>query len=660
MRNALGISGSLSLFLFAVAVSASSLPSSNDHLVTSLPGFKDSSGIKLGRNWAGYLPISENNDKNMLFYWLWEVESGAKEAPLIVWLNGGPGCSSMDGLFLENGPIKVSKIKADKKPSDGQLFEVKLNPYSWHYAANVMYIDQPVGTGFSFTKDQSFPNNLQEDSEQLWGFMQNFLRVHHEFVDRDIFLTGESYAGAYIPHFAKFCLEANSQFLKSGEYALPIKGAAIGSAFTDPYWQFAVTEYAFGAGLISKWQMQTLKEQEKLCHAALDSKIYDSKDCEKLFEKVRREADEPCVYDIRLYDSDSKLGGYPPGADLYAKYLNDAAVQYSIHVSNSNLVRFKECVDAPFDYLRKVEGKSQVEGVKMMLEKDIRVLLFAGQFDLICNHIGIENWVNHMEWSGAKDFQTTQRAVWKVDGKTAGYVQSGGGLDYILVKGAGHMVPMDVPEASLDLISRFIDGKTFADFTPNYISSKLQKSDWLAGESKESSETGESPQISPLKTESIHSCAEGRSSCVYKFVFFLLPGSMGGETVVNSILQEFSGRGNSSGLSYAHSIKDILVNDLSQAFNLPPSSVHIICFSIPSTEGLNGMQQSRVLVDTGITTLGNASLDTMASAWNDAHSALHTGVLTRNIDYSSPPSLQLSREITRSHSALARLSTSVL
>ncbi len=472
MINALGIPGFLCLVLFAVAVSAS-LPFADDHLVNSLPGFDKSSG-KLDRNWAGYVPISENNVNNMLFYWLFEAKSNAKEAPLVVWLNGGPGCSSMDGLFLEHGPITVS----EKKDETGQLYEVKLNPYSWNNLANMVYIDQPVGTGFSFTHNNVFANNFRDISGQLWGFMQNFLRIHDRFIGRDIYLTGESFAGSYIPHFAQFCLKANNN-LKDGELAIPIKGAAIGSPYTDPYTQFSVAEYAFGVGLISEGQMQTLKEHEKECQEEIDLEEPDLRVCDSLLNVVLKEAGAPCAYDIRLYDDELLPGRYPIGVCSYSKYLNDIDVQRNIHVSNFSPSVFEECTDPPFHHLQKanVKSKSQNVAVEEMLEKGIRVLLFVGQFDMIINHIGVEKWVNRMEWSKSTDFQAAKRAIWVVNEKTAGYIRSGGGLSYVIVRGAGHMAPKDLPEVTLDLISRFINGTTFADITPGVIYQK--RGNWI-------------------------------------------------------------------------------------------------------------------------------------------------------------------------------------
>lgn len=123
--------------------------SPDDHLVTNLPLLAE--GTLPTKHWAGLLPASPNNDK-YLFYWLFAPDTSQhedvqeREIPLVIWLNGGPGCSSMDGLFLENGPLRFEKAE-----SDGS-FKLVAAQHSWHKTpAYMLYIDQPVGTGLSFT-----------------------------------------------------------------------------------------------------------------------------------------------------------------------------------------------------------------------------------------------------------------------------------------------------------------------------------------------------------------------------------------------------------------------------------------------------------------------------------------------------------------------------
>ena len=109
----------------------------NSHLVTSLPLLPE--GVFKTNHWAGHLPASSDGDKK-LFYWLFEPSSDAQsdDTPLILWLNGGPGCSSMDGLWLENGPLRLKFV--------GGTWKIDVNEYSWHNApAWTLYVDQPVG-----------------------------------------------------------------------------------------------------------------------------------------------------------------------------------------------------------------------------------------------------------------------------------------------------------------------------------------------------------------------------------------------------------------------------------------------------------------------------------------------------------------------------------
>lgn len=175
--------------------------SPDDHLVKSLPLLAAEFPTQ---HWAGHLPASSNNDK-YFFYWLFAPSFSKttktipdEDIPLIIWLNGGPACSSMDGLFIENGPLRLVV-----NPTTG-AYEVVPAPTSWHMApAYTLYIDQPVGTGLSFTTSKMYPRNDKEVNKDFSYFLQSFFQLHADkFVDtntntvhRKIFFSGESYAG---------------------------------------------------------------------------------------------------------------------------------------------------------------------------------------------------------------------------------------------------------------------------------------------------------------------------------------------------------------------------------------------------------------------------------------------------------------------------------
>ncbi|KAH9910242.1 Alpha/Beta hydrolase protein, partial [Amylocystis lapponica] len=146
-----------------------------------------------GPSWAGLLPISNApNETRELFFWFFPPGPEGSLDDLIFWTNGGPGCSSLEGALQENGPISWSY---------GQAKATK-NEYSWSNLSSILYVEQPVGTGFS----QGVPNikNEYDLSVQLVGFLQQFLEVFSELKGKKFYLTGESYAGTYIPYIADY------------------------------------------------------------------------------------------------------------------------------------------------------------------------------------------------------------------------------------------------------------------------------------------------------------------------------------------------------------------------------------------------------------------------------------------------------------------------
>ncbi|CAE8711096.1 unnamed protein product, partial [Polarella glacialis] len=139
---------------------------------------------------SGYYTFGEK--KKQYFFWFFESRSDPANDPTVMWLTGGPGCSSMTGMLFENGPCKVSP--------DGET--THLNPYSWTTKANVMWVDQPPGTGFSKGTWDHDENGVAED---MYQFLQTLFKAMPHY-NTKFFVTGESYAGHYIPAVTWFCL----------------------------------------------------------------------------------------------------------------------------------------------------------------------------------------------------------------------------------------------------------------------------------------------------------------------------------------------------------------------------------------------------------------------------------------------------------------------
>ncbi|KAI7367488.1 alpha/beta-hydrolase [Hortaea werneckii] len=159
-------------------------------------------GFDIGESYAGTLSISGNaSDENALYFWYFPTDNEAAGDEIVIWLNGGPGCSSLDGLFQENGPFLWQS---------GTYSPIE-NPWSWTNVTNMVWIDQPVGTGFSPAAEgvPATIKNEKDVAEDFMGFWKNFMETF-DLVGRKVYLTGESYAGQYIPYIAHYMLEANN------------------------------------------------------------------------------------------------------------------------------------------------------------------------------------------------------------------------------------------------------------------------------------------------------------------------------------------------------------------------------------------------------------------------------------------------------------------
>jgi serine carboxypeptidase-like clade 2 len=146
--------------------------------------------------YAGYVTVDAAAGR-ALFYYLAEAAGNVSAAsrPLLLWLNGGPGCSSLGyGAMEELGPFRVK--------SDGKT--LYRNPYAWNNAANVLFLESPAGVGFSYsntTADYSRSGD-NKTAEDALLFLLNWMDRFPEYKGRDFYLAGESYAGHYVPQLA--------------------------------------------------------------------------------------------------------------------------------------------------------------------------------------------------------------------------------------------------------------------------------------------------------------------------------------------------------------------------------------------------------------------------------------------------------------------------
>ena len=166
----------------------------NEDEIKSLPGLSEPINFK---QYSGYLDITEGKH---FFYWFVESQKDPENAPVVLWLNGGPGCSSLFGNLGENGPFRVN--------SDGKT--LVLNPSSWNKVANVIYLESPVGTGYSYKDDKKYHNTDVSTAEDNHLVMEAFFKKYPNLKKNPFYITGESYAGIYIPMLAQQIFVKNS------------------------------------------------------------------------------------------------------------------------------------------------------------------------------------------------------------------------------------------------------------------------------------------------------------------------------------------------------------------------------------------------------------------------------------------------------------------
>uniref|UniRef100_A0A0N5C9R6 Carboxypeptidase n=1 Tax=Strongyloides papillosus TaxID=174720 RepID=A0A0N5C9R6_STREA len=190
-----------------------------DDLVNPVPGLIFKSNFK---TYSGYLNGSADGSWKM-HYMLTTSKTNPDTDPVLLWLNGGPGCSSFSGGFEELGPYYIN---SDNKT----LFE---NVYSWNEKANVLYLESPIGTGFSYsTKNISFDdaNDDQTLQQNLMALTDFFSRVQPQYINRTFFISGESYAGIYLPMLG----DALIKKINNNTFPNPnFGGIAIGNGYMD-------------------------------------------------------------------------------------------------------------------------------------------------------------------------------------------------------------------------------------------------------------------------------------------------------------------------------------------------------------------------------------------------------------------------------------------
>ena len=302
------------------------------------------------------------------------------------------------------------------------------------------------------------------------------------------------YTGHYIPSMMAYIQKQQNPSIE-----IKLSGAAIGNGWVDPFYQYAAATAAFGHGIIDYSLQRDLNDQEKECQKELNQKNYVANVCFHLLDAVvdqsfgRNSPFKVSQYDVSKPESKINARNFPPGHKNIESYLGGAPTQSGLPKMTATVEEvltalhafpsrqsgqvYKECTDPPYTALSHQDGLGVTKEVIQLLDSDTRLLFFNGMLDLICNHVGNEVLLENLDWKSRTDWISAPRYSWTASSQNpalgvSGYVKEFGPLTFLKLKQAGHMVPMDLPEISLDMMKTFLYGGSF-DMSEQVLDRKL-------------------------------------------------------------------------------------------------------------------------------------------------------------------------------------------
>ncbi|KAL9612379.1 MAG: hypothetical protein Q9167_003019 [Letrouitia subvulpina] len=452
-------------------------------------------------SYSGYVDLAPDAHT---FFWFFEARNNPESAPLTVWLNGGPGSDSLIGLFQELGPCNITENLTSA-----------VNPYSWTEVSNMLFISQPLGVGFSYSEEEpgslnpitgevepaSFGgvsgrwpviNATELDTTDLcaiaaWHILQGFLANLPQLDSRigpaahkTFNLWTESYGGHYGPAFFNYFYEQNAAIQNGTTNGTELVFDTLGiingilDLYTQaPYYPEFATNNTYGIRAINDTVYNYMKfatyapdfgclAQVEFCRQANRSTEVGQLYCLQATDQCRTNVESPYytfggrgVYDIRHPFDD------PTPPTYFENYLNQAPIQQALGV-NLNYTTSNADVGYAFQLTGDFAYPNFLEDLSMILNNSVRVGLFYGDADYICNWFGGEVASLSVNYTYKTEFKAAGYVPFVVDGQEYGEVKQYGNFSFMRVYEAGHEVPFYQPLASLEFFRRTLEGRDLA------------------------------------------------------------------------------------------------------------------------------------------------------------------------------------------------------
>ncbi|KAH7703224.1 Protein F41C3.5 [Aphelenchoides avenae] len=384
--------------------------------IVDLPGLSFKTNFK---HYSGYLNASETR--------FVESQGNPSTDPLVFWFNGGPGCSSLEGLLAEHGPYFLNN----------DTNSLRKNEYAWN-----------------------------KTSAENYRAIKHFLKKFPQFRNHSIFVTGESYAGIYVPTLAERIIDGQKDFfIKLELTVIQIKGIAIGNGLlNDDVNQNSLVEFFYGHGFIDPSEFQAL---DRCCESDITRCDLKGKCAQQHAQAAPKYIGHLNPYDIyrhcsvpqSLYTLQAPFlkmseKAYTDDATLcnphFGPYLNKLEVRKALHVPD-HVGTWQEC--APRSALNYTGVyKDMSHRIVKIIDNNVRVLLYYGDTDMMCNFVGGQKFADSLDFK-----RLSKKQAWNFDGFLAGFkTEYEKNLTYITVGGVGHMVPQWQPKGALYFFGQFL------------------------------------------------------------------------------------------------------------------------------------------------------------------------------------------------------------
>jgi|UniRef100_A0AC35GG27 cathepsin A (carboxypeptidase C) len=463
------------LIIFVVAalfVTAFAAPAAD--LVTSLPGANFTIPFK---HYSGYLKAS---DKKQFHYWFTEAYNNPASSPVLLWLNGGPGCSSLGGLIEELGPFHVSD-------NGNTVYE---NPYAWNRVGNVIFMESPAGVGFSYDTSGNVATNDDEVATNNYNALVDFFTTKFpEYKNNEFYITGESYGGVYVPTLAVKVAADKTNFphfkgvaIGNGIYSFPLNYNTMVPLF---YYHGLVRQNLYDKvatqcckGNTYKCDYYTILNGFSECSTLVNELLDQGEDLDpyNLYSTCYLNGGSSSKRDFirRMINHQSglklnkKAAGRASGLPLCAQsnntetYLNRADVRAALHIP-SNVGHWTDCSNEVGYFYERVHDDVSPE-FKNLISNNLRLLTYNGDVDTVCNFALNKQFVAQLgQQLKPESFDSAEWYYRAETPSVAGFVTKyTGNLDFVTVRGSGHFVPEDKPREALQLIYNFIHQRDYS------------------------------------------------------------------------------------------------------------------------------------------------------------------------------------------------------